>query len=131
MYMAAKPAPAHTQIDSLILAWLSDKRARDQSASTCRNCARSLHAWRSFLSGHSIRTSSGTRPPDLWDADATLVRSWQESMRASELRPATINHTLTGVSSFYAFAFSAQAVPPTCTANPFRTNISRESVDEY
>lgn len=129
--MATTSAPKHTQIDSLILAWLNDKRSRNQSASTCRNYARSLSAWRSFLSFHTIRTGTGSRSADLWDADTTLVRMWQDSMRASELRPATINHTLAGVSSFYEYALATKAVPHSFQANPIRMNISREHVEEY
>lgn len=112
-------------IEPLVAAWLAEK----QSDSTSCNYARALSAWRAFLAGHTVPT--GSRPLDLWDANADLVHSWQQSMRDSELSVATINHALSSVSSFYAYAIASHAAPAHLVRNPIGVDIRREAVDAF
>ena len=114
-------------IEPLIDGWLAEK----QSDSTRRNYARALSAWRNFLAGHSLRAVNGSRRLDLWDANTDLVRAWQQSMRDSELRVATINHALSSVSSFYAYAIATHSAPAHLVRNPIGVDVRREAVDAF
>lgn len=129
--MARQSPSAEAQADSVIRAWLHDKVMRGQSQNTIRNSARALESWRAFMATTPIRDGTTSRPSDLWDADPSVVRGWQVSMRARHLQPTTINHALACVSAFYTFALATQRAPRHIQANPFRLNVQREPVDAY
>ena len=113
--MGDNPTPRESRLDWLIGRWLSAKESCSNSASTRSSYSHAMRKWRTFLGGQAYPTPTGYRCADVWNADGSIVRAWQTALRASELRPTTINQFLASVSSFYEFALASGTATPRIT----------------
>lgn len=114
--------------------WIDGERERERAEVTRSNYRRALRSWITFLVKREEELGRASEVPAqtlLWSVDVTDVRGWQDSLRERGNQPATINHMLAAVSSFYEFALSTHIAPPKFKKNPLRASVVREAVEPY
>ncbi|NJP04140.1 MAG: hypothetical protein HC837_00170 [Chloroflexaceae bacterium] len=109
-----------TRIDAAIMAWLHAKTGRSNSMKTQRAYAETIKSFRAML------ISAGL---DL-DSDADMIQLAAQSWAAQgEPSPATFNHRLAVVSSFYSYAHKMRLLPETAATDLSR--VERRRVQAY
>lgn len=121
-------------------AWLDAKRSLSSSDYTRTSYRRALTAWKVFLTGQFVEVAGGgQRTVELWEVDHSHVRAWVAALGDGR-SPATINHYLACVSSFYSYVIDEKRFVNgveidlfvdrygRSRVNPFRTGNIRRAV---